>query len=790
MNPRSVTRPVWPVNAYNPGRVHDPSPPRARLALSTVALLFFASGLAGLVYQELWLRLLGLVFGVTVYAASTVLAGFMGGLALGSALGGRYADRVRRPLLVYGVAEVLVGLSALATPLALRAVEHVYVALHPSLPHVPGALTALRFVLSIAVLLVPTMLMGATFPLVVRASLRGTRPLGEDASVLYAANTAGGIAGTLLAGFWMIGGLGIAVSFRAAAALNVAVGLAAVLLSRAREQGSAGTAPPVEGPDAAAPDALRRRLLVVFAVSGFASLALEVVWFRVLSLFLQVTTYAFSIMLAAFLAGIAAGSAWAARLFRKRRDWLAWLVALEVLLAIAAALSLLALDRSYDVLRLFEPYLGRPAERRTVLMLAASFLTLVPATFLMGVAFPVGLRLFAEGDGAATGARVGRFYAWNVCGSILGALAGGFLMLPMLGSRRSVIVLAALSLGSGLWLATGLPGSRRRFGWAVAAAGTLAFAAAAWTAPEPFAIALARRHPGERLLWQQEGPQASVNVHQMGNARVLYLDGKHQADDTGLVVRIHREIGALALAVHPRPRKVLVIGLGGGVTAGAAALDPRAQVDVVELSRSVIGGAEWFAHVNNDVLRHPNVRLHVDDGRNVLLLTTERYDAVTADIIQPHHAGAGSLYSVEYFRLARKVLGEGGIMVQWISLRSEQHYKLILRTFLSVFPEVSLWGDGSLVVGSAAPLTLTPQAFARRLAEPGVREALAPLGVTDYATLAALHRADGRALRAFVGEGPVLTDDRPLVEYFLSLPAGDRAVDLDPVFAAPAPTER
>src|SRR5687768_12973690 len=174
MNPRSVTRPAGRVNAYNPGRVTEPSlQPRARLALSTVALLFFASGLAGLVYQELWLRLLGLVFGVTVYAASTVLAGFMGGLALGSALGGRYADRVRRPLLVYGVAEVLVGLSALATPYALRAVEGVYVALHPSLPEVPGALTALRFALSIAVLLVPTMLMGATFPLVVRASLGG-----------------------------------------------------------------------------------------------------------------------------------------------------------------------------------------------------------------------------------------------------------------------------------------------------------------------------------------------------------------------------------------------------------------------------------------------------------------------------------------------------------------------------------------------------------------------------------------------------------------------------------------
>jgi spermidine synthase len=517
----------------------------------------------------------------------------------------------------------------------------------------------------------------------------------------------------------------------------------------------------------------------VFAISGFASLALEVVWFRVLVLFLQVTTYAFTVMLAAFLSGIAAGSAMDARLFRKRRDWLTWLVAIEVLLGVAAALSLLLLDRSYDVLRIMEPWLGRPADRRNLLMLLASFLTLFPATFLMGLAFPIGLRLYV-GEGAA-GSRIGRFYAWNVCGSILGALAGGFVLLPRLGSEHSVLLLAGLSVLSALWLAAALPATSRGRGWMWAGAGALAFAVVAVTAPGPFEIALTRRHPGEKLLWAQEGPQASVSVHQMGQARVLYLDGKHQADDTPLVVKIHREIGALALAVHPEPRRVLVIGLGGGVTAGAAALDPGAQLDGVELSPAVIGGAEWFRHVNGDLLRRPNVRLHVDDGRNVLLLTGDRFDAITADIIQPHHAGAGSLYSAEYFRLARAALKDDGVMVQWISLRNDQHYRLILRTFLSVFPQASLWGDGSLVVGSNEPLRLTPETFAKRLAEPGVREALAPHGVTSFETQEAQHVADGPALRAFVGPGPILTDDRPLVEYYLSLPRDARPVDLAPL---------
>jgi spermidine synthase len=384
------------------------------------------------------------------------------------------------------------------------------------------------------------------------------------------------------------------------------------------------------------------------------------------------------------------------------------------------------------------------------------------------------------GEGAP-GARIGRFYSWNVCGSILGALAGGFVVLPMMGSRNGVLALAGLSLASALWLASALPAPSRRAGWIWTSAGALVFAVVALKAPGPFDIALARRHPGERLLWSQEGPQASVSVHQMGVARVLYLDGKHQADDTPLVVQIHREIGALALAVHPQPRRVLVIGLGGGVTAGAAALDPAARLDVVELSPAVIGGAEWFRHVNGDLLHRPNVRMRVDDGRNVLLLTPEKYDVITADIIQPHHAGAGSLYSAEYFQLAREALKDDGVMVQWISLHTGQHYKLILRTFLSVFPEASLWGDGSLVVGSKQPLRLDAETFARRMAEPGVREALAPLGVHDFASPEALHVADGPALRAFAGDGPLLTDDRPLVEYYLSLPRDNRPADLSPL---------
>jgi spermidine synthase len=260
--------------------------------------------------------------------------------------------------------------------------------------------------------------------------------------------------------------------------------------------------------------------------------------------------------------------------------------------------------------------------------------------------------------------------------------------------------------------------------------------------------------------------------------RVLYLDGLHQANDSASMVQLHRQIGLLAMALHPSPKRALVIGLGGGVTAGAASLMDGATVDVVELSDTVVRAAAWFRHVNHDVLRRPNVRLRVDDGRNYLLTTRERYDVITADIIQPIHAGAGSLYSREYFRLARRALADGGLMLQWIGERPRTHYLLIMRTFLDAFPETTLWVGGQLMIGAAERVVLDPAGFERKLSRPGARRALEAIGIRSFADLQALYTAGPDDLRAFVGPGPVLTDDRPLVEYHRSLPADEPLIDL------------
>lgn len=322
----------------------------------TLAVLFFLSGVCGLVYQVLWLRQLSLIFGVTIYAASTVLAAFMAGLAIGSYFAGRLIDRARNPLMWYGVVEVMIGVSALLTAVALNAIGPLYAGFYNlSLNSIVG-LTAFRLLLSFAVLIVPTTLMGATLPIIIKSSLLSVEGLGGRVSFLYATNTAGAIAGTLLAGFYLIGGVGMAQSFKLAAALNVLIGIIAIgqTLVLGRRVVAVKDVTPASSEVAAdaeakqrIPHRTRRVVLMVFALSGLISLALEVVWFRILVLFLEVTTYAFTIMLATFLSGIAVGSYVVTPFMARRLNWLKILAVIEIAIAVTIGLSLVALGYAY-----------------------------------------------------------------------------------------------------------------------------------------------------------------------------------------------------------------------------------------------------------------------------------------------------------------------------------------------------------------------------------------------------------------------------------------------------------
>jgi spermidine synthase len=763
---------------------------RATASLAPLLLLFLLSGVSALVYQVLWMRLLALVFGVTIHAASTVLAAFMAGLAIGSAGAGRLADAVRRPLAAFAVAEALVAVAALATPFALRAVEAVYLGLNTVSGGWPLTLAVARFALSFAVLVVPATLMGATLPLVVKSAVTRGAILGRQVSLLYAANTAGAVIGTIVAGTWMIPQLGIAWAFRIGAVINLAVAAGAMLLDRLRS--ARATEPlPAAADDAAAaapatgmlPRRVRQLVLVTFAVSGFVSFGLEIVWFRMLILLFRPTTYAFTVMLATVLAGIAIGSWIATPLSTRRIAPLMTLAILELLVAVAAAASMVLIGQANAVFTMAGPYFAGGRLAYFGPMVVTSIAAIFPPALLLGMAFPVGVALWAsQADGGRTGRQIGSIYAVNVAAAVLGSLATGFLLLPAVGSRITLLLISSCALVTGLLLL--VSASRRLPALAVGAAAVAAFGLIAVKTPDPVTSLLKSRYPRELSIWRKEDGHATVTILRRDSAfsqtvHGIYVNGTHQASDLPTMVGYHRLIGTLPMAVHGEPKRALVIGAGGGATAGAlAAFDDRVAVDVVELSPAVVDAARRFGGVNQGLFTRPNVRVRVDDGRNYMMLTSEKFDVVTADVILPQHAGAGNLYSVEYYRLMRRVLTNRGIAVQWIGSPTDTEYKLIMRTFVTVFPHTTLWYNGSLMIGSLRPLVLEEEAFERKLARPSARTALEQVGLGSFQALIARYTAGPGELRAFVGEGQLLTDDRPLTEYFLSLPQNDAPIDL------------
>ena len=508
-------------------------------------------------------------------------------------------------------------------------------------------------------------------------------------------------------------------------------------------------------------------MLWTFFVSGLMSLALEIVWFRTLVIFLRPTAYAFTIMLASVLAGIAAGSAIASPLLRLRRDWVPVLAVIQAVIGIAAVLSFNMLAQAQRAIEAATPWFERLGINTYLApIVVSSLIAMLPTTILLGLAFPIGLTLWA-GDRSTeeTSRRAGTFYSLNVMGAILGSILAGFVLLPQLGTRTSLIAIAALATVSSVALAISEVKTRPWTAVTLAVMSPLLFVLGALAAVDPFDVAFERFHRSEALVWREEGAQTTVAVHdRRGNPpmRVMYLDGNHQANDSAGGAFVHHRIGALPAMLHPNPSSALVVGLGGGATPGAVARH-NLQVDVVELSKAVVAGSDYFKHVNFDLLARPNVTLHVDDGRNFLLMNRKKYDVITADIILPRHAGAGSLYSREYYELVRDGLADDGLAMQWNGGDSETEYKMLLRTFTTVFPYTTLWAEGSLMLGSKVPFTISESTYeARRMRFEQFQ--------WDLPTLKRIYTAGPEEIREFLGDGPILTDDKPVIEYFLSLP--------------------
>lgn len=756
-----------------------------RLALAA----YTCSGIAGLVYQATWTRLLTLYMGHSIAAASTVVAAFMGGLAGGAALGGWIVPHLSPRQALYGYigVEAVVAFAALVLPIELIAVRPLLAWAYQD--GAAGALfPAVRLLTCFFLVLIPAMALGATFPAVVHWFVRTTDHPGRGSGVLYAANTVGATFGALLAGFMLIPTIGISGTTLvgvAASGLSIACVLAVLTQaepSEARPDPRRGRRAPSKRTEE---DVLPQPWLAasVLALTGIATFVYEIAWVRVLSLVIGPTTYAFAATLAVLIGGMACGAAlgaWVAGRAARPGLWLALTLA-----GTAAGTSWATSFVGSDLPRLVAqqlvqaPYLhGQLLSRHGALVAAL----ILPTAFGVGVAFPLALEMV--GGRGPLARRIGWVYAVNTIAGLAGALGTGFVAIPVLGLQPTLqlasgaLIAAALvvlvrsrltSAGRVLGLLTataalmmtiqGPPWDRE-----LLASGVYKYAA---RAPEDLDIATTLK--AGTLLYYRDGAASTVSVRELAGTRALSVDGKVDAS-TGADMLTQKVLAHLPLLLHPNPRDVLVVGLGSGVTAGSALVHPIARLDVVEISPEVVEASQYFAPDNGNALADPRTRLIVGDGRSHLLLSKRKYDVIVSEPSNPWMAGVAALFTQEFFRAAREGLAPGGIMCQWAHTYdiSDADLRSIAATFVSVFPHGTMWlvGEGDvLLVASTTAIDARLNAVEDGWRRSGVAHDLSKVSAVEPFDLLSLFVAGSDELRRYGAGAALQTDDRMALEF-------------------------
>ena len=757
-------------------------------AVALVHVLFFFSGAAALVYEVVWMRMLSFVFGNTTYAVSVVLATFLGGLAIGAWVYGRIADRRSDLLKVYGMLEGGAALIALALPfLLLGVLNPVYTWIYRQGGESILALTVARMVLSGVVLVVPAVLLGGTLPVLVRFLVRQERGMEAHIGRLYGLNTLGAVGGSFAAGFALMPFLGLRMSNFVAVGLGLSVGVCALVLHRAL--GERAVRPPAwevgaegEGGEAGA-QGIAKWLLLAFALSGFAALAYEVLWTRLLAYYFEGFVYAFSAMLCVYLLGLALGSLMYSLVLSRSSRPIRLFVMLEVLIGLAAAATVPV----FLVLRRLQAE-GMKASfwgQMEWTFLAAAAIMIVP-TLLIGAVFPLVCALWVRRTGRV-GSSVGGVYVVNTIGTVLGSLAAGFVVIPAVGTRVGLFLMGGLNVFAGLlvWAASGRPGWRRaaRGVAAVAAPAALVLAMSQGFTARDLAQVYAHGMP-LAIEWVNEGIDGTVTIERpqqdtdalygLGTDRRLSINGVNVAGTRFDFHTTQKLQAHLGLLVHPGAERVLQIGFGSGGTAYSASLHPVAGIDCVEISKAVLSAAPRFEETNHGVLEDPRVHLYIEDARSFVKHSPHVYDVILSDSTHPILAGEGLLYSVDYLRDCAERLKPSGIFSTWLPVYSlsVEDTKVIVRSIRAVFPYVYIWhtsvgrNEWCIVHGMKQPLAIDYGEFAGEMALPAVSEDLALIGLDSAEKVLALLLYDHRAVDRWVGEGgPLNTDDNGYLEF-------------------------
>lgn len=648
-----------------------PSNPPAGLALPILSLLFFTSGALGLVYEVLWMRWLTTLFGATSLATTATLSGFFLGLALGSLALGARSRRWRRPLLAFGLLEIGVGLGALLVPPILDFYRHLYPLVHARLASLPAGFALVKLMLAVAAIGVPTFCMGGTLPALGEAVVPTGKRLGMPVGGLYAINLAGAALGTLAVPFVLLPRLGLGTTYAGAISGSLIVGVVACLSHEAARPVLRDAPPSVSVPVL---------VLALSFVSGLSTLALQTLWIRMFSLVHENSLYSFAVVLFVFLLGLTAGAAGARRELRRGRPprallGAAWCIAGLLVVASPRLFAALTDGLSYVGAQGWPSTLGR--------LLVLALVTMFPASLALGMALPLAIEM-AGSERESAGPRVGRVLAANTLGAMAGPVLATFLMGPLLGLWVSLVLLGGMLVAAGAW--TGLPRAQ-----AVSAGGVLAASLLLGAADVP--PVRVQAEAGQRLLSVREGTHGTTAVIANAHDRWITVNNSYVLGGTAAAEE-ERWQAHLPLLLHPSARRVAFVGMGTGITAGAALLHPTGSIVALEIVPEVAAAARRdFADFNGRVVDDPRVEVVIDDGRNYLASTPGAFDVVVGDLLVPWRPAEAPLYTQEHFESVRRALRADGVFCLWLPLYqlSPDQLAMVVRTFLEVFPTATLW---------------------------------------------------------------------------------------------------
>jgi spermidine synthase len=786
--------------------------------------MFFLSGAAALIYQVVWVRSLTVIFGGSHLAVTIVLSIFMAGLAIGGYTIGRYVDRVKKPLRLYGLLELGIALFAIVFVGLMKLYPSIYIPLAQGKDNSHFYLSFIRVVFSVIALIVPTSLMGGTLPVLSRFVSGQLRNLRTRLSFLYGVNTFGAVLGALAGGFFFLRFYTVSTTLSIAILSNAFIGLLAVLL-----QDKAATALATETStqhregfsetrvnDPSSPESPKnvfplKLVLLGIGISGFCALGYEVLWSRILTLVVGASVYSFTTMLVAFLAGIALGSGMyglVPKVFKLKDRGIgrsiSWFGIVQVIIGVSALfVTIFIRDLPMNLVRLHHYFLdigiSLPGVRLWSNFALAFTYMLLPA-FFMGLAFPLAGKIHAEFK-KAVGEAVGEVLAYNTFGAILGAAISGFMMIYLFGVERSLQMLIVINIGFGLFLFVSAK-NLRGVNWGISGLTLavllfLAFNHNTFRIWDTKYFAIFRSNQLEAfdtprkiqdaventdVLFYAEGVETIVSAIKVKAGEQSFItNGRIEASSHLQGQQVMFALSHLPMLLHKNPKKVLVVGLGSGMTLGAISVHPGVeQITLAEIEPKVTGVAKTFENYNHHVLDDPKLKIVFNDGRNFLLTTKEKYDVITADPIHPWFRGAGYLYTTEYFKQVSDHLLPGGFICQWLPIYelTPEDLKSVVVTFMQHFQYTMLWlthYDAELI-GSNTPIRFDEAELDRRIAEPAISDDLKRVMMGSATDLLSYFVMGTHGMEEFSRGGVINTDDNLYLEFSAPLSIGNPSV--------------